>query len=309
MSKKLRGNLMLLATAVIWGIAFVAQSDGLNYVGPFTYNACRTLLGGVVLIPVIALLRVINPGTRTGEDKPSLKNTVIGGICCGALLFVASSLQQIGIGMTTVGKAGFITALYIVIVPIIAVILYRRTTLKVWICAAVAIAGFYLLCINEGFSVSTGDLLVLLCAVFFAIHITVIDRFNAKKTDGTLMSCIQFFTAGTIMLICMFIFEKPDIGAIMSAWLPILYGGVMSCGVAYTLQILGQRYTDPAVATLLMSLESVFAALSGWLLLHETLSLKELTGCVLVFIAVIAAQLDIKRMFRKKEENNEKKFQ
>ena len=306
MSKKLRGNLMLLATAIIWGSAFVAQSDGLNYVGPFTYNACRTLLGGIVLIPVIALLRAVDPEKRQKADKPSFKNTVTGGICCGVLLFIASSLQQVGIGMTTVGKAGFITALYIVIVPIIAVILYRRTTLKVWICAAAAIAGFYLLCINEGFSVSAGDLLVLLCAVFFAVHITVIDRFNAKNTDGTLMSCIQFFTAGTIMLICMFIFEKPDIDAILSAWLPILYGGAMSCGVAYTLQILGQRYTDPAVATLLMSLESVFAALAGWLLLNETLSLKELAGCALVFAAVIAAQLDIKGMFRKKEAKDEK---
>lgn len=309
MSRKLRGNLMLLATAMIWGIAFVAQSDGLNYVGPFTYNACRTLLGGIVLIPVIALLRTVNPEKRRETDKPSLKNTVKGGICCGVLLFIASSLQQVGIGMTTVGKAGFITALYIVIVPIIAVILYRRTTLKVWLCAAAAVAGFYLLCIKEGFSVSAGDLLVLLCAVFFAVHITVIDRFNAKNTDGTIMSCIQFFTAGTIMLICMFIFEKPDIGAILSAWLPILYGGVMSCGVAYTLQILGQRYTDPAVATLLMSLESVFAALSGWLLLGETMSLKELAGCALVFAAVIAAQLDIKGMFRKKEKTDEKTTQ
>lgn len=288
---------MLLATALIWGLAFVAQSDGMNYVGPFTYNATRTLLGGFVLIPVIALLKALDKHGKSDEapqKKAPLRTTIIGGICCGIVFFIAGSLQQIGITMTTVGKAGFITALYIVIVPLIGVILYRKTSLKIWLCAAVAVAGFYLLCINEGFSVSSGDLLVLLCAVFFAVHITVIDRFNAKNTDGTLMSCIQFFTAGIMMLVCMFIFEKPDIDAIMAAWLPILYGGVMSCGVAYTLQILGQRHTEPTVATLIMSLESVFAALFGWLLLHETLSLKELAGCALVFVAVIFAQIDIK---------------
>ncbi|MBQ3841875.1 MAG: DMT family transporter [Ruminiclostridium sp.] len=297
MTKKLRGNIMLLATALIWGLAFVAQSDGMNYVGPFTYNATRTLLGGFVLIPVIALLKALDKHGKSDEapqKKAPLRTTIIGGICCGIVFFIAGSLQQIGITMTTVGKAGFITALYIVIVPLIGVILYRKTSLKIWLCAAVAVAGFYLLCINEGFSVSSGDLLVLLCAVFFAVHITVIDRFNAKNTDGTLMSCIQFFTAGIMMLVCMFIFEKPDIDAIMAAWLPILYGGVMSCGVAYTLQILGQRHTEPTVATLIMSLESVFAALFGWLLLHETLSLKELAGCALVFVAVIFAQIDIK---------------
>ncbi len=216
-------------------------------------------------------------------------------MACGIVFFIASTLQQIGITMTSAGKAGFITALYIVIVPIIGVIIYRKTRLKIWICCIIAIVGFYFLCITESFGISTGDLLVLACALFFAVHIMVIDRFNSKNTDGMLMSCIQFFTAGIIMLVCMFIFEKTDINAIFAAWLPILYGGVMSCGVAYTLQILGQRHTDPTVATLLMSFESVFAALSGWLLLGESLSIKELIGCVLVFIAVILAQIDFRK--------------
>ena len=296
MSKRSRGNIMLLLTAMIWGLAFVAQSDGMNYVGPFTYNACRTLLGGVVLIPVIALFRII-PGKEKENktEKAPLRTTVIGGIVCGVIFFIAGSLQQYGITMTTAGKAGFVTALYIVIVPVISVIVYRKTSLKVWICCIIATAGFYLLCINEGFYVSMGDLMVLACALFFAVHIMVIDHFNAKNTDGTLMSCIQFFTAGTMMLICMFIFEQPDINSILNAWLPILYGGIMSCGVAYTLQILGQRYTEPTVATLLMSLESVFAALSGWLILGEVLSLKELAGCALVFTAVILAKINIKK--------------
>ncbi|MBO6231437.1 MAG: DMT family transporter [Ruminiclostridium sp.] len=295
MSPKLRGSIMLLITAMIWGLAFVAQTDGMNYVGPFTYNACRTLLGGTVLIPVIALLRLTQKKSNDSAPKAPVKTTVIGGIVCGVVFFIASSLQQSGLTMTTAGKAGFITALYIVIVPVFGFIIYHKTSLKVWICCMIAVAGFYLLCINEGFSISSGDLLVLACAFFFALHIIVIDRFNAKNTDGPLMSCVQFFTAGIMMLVCMFIFEKPDIGAILAAWLPILYGGVISCGVAYTLQILGQRHTDPTVATLLMSLESVFAALSGWLILNESLSLKELSGCVLVFIAVILARIDTRK--------------
>ncbi len=295
---RLRGNIMLLMTAAIWGLAFVAQSDGMNYVGPFTYNACRTLLGGFVLIPVIALLRLLPDKPGEKRENAPLKTTVTGGVICGLIFTVAGMLQQYGIKYTTAGKAGFITALYIIIVPVYGFILYRRTSLKAWVCCFIAVAGFYLLCINEGFIVSFGDLLVLACAFFFAAHIMVIDRFNAKNVNGPLMSCIQFFTAGTIMLICMFVFEKPSVEEISAAWLPILYGGVMSCGAAYTLQIIGQRYTEPTAATLLMSLESVFAALSGWLLLNESLSVKELAGCVLVFIAVIAAQINI--TFRKK---------
>lgn len=306
MSNRLRGNIMLLITAIIWGSAFVAQSDGMNYVEPFTYNGIRTLLGGIVLIPVIALLRKL-PRKDAGNSrgKAPLKTTVTGGVCCGVLFFIAGMFQQFGISMTTAGKAGFVTALYIVIVPVIEFIIYRRTTIKVWICCLVAILGFYLLCIKEGFSISTGDLLVLICALFYALHIMTVDHFNAKNTDGTLMSCIQFFTAGTIMLICMFIFEKPDISSILAAWLPICYGGIMSCGVAYTLQIIGQRYTDPTVATLLMSLESVFAALSGWLILHESLTPKELAGCALVFIAVIFAQINIKNLVKGKSSKGE----
>ena len=296
---------MLLSTAIIWGLAFVAQSDGMNYVGPFTYNASRTLLGGIVLVPVILLLRKLPSSKEQKAESAPLGTTIAGGIWCGIVFFIAGSLQQIGITMTTVGKAGFITALYIVIVPIIGFILHRKTPLRIWLCVLIAVAGFYMLCISGDFSLSLGDLLELLCALGFAVHITVIEHFNSKNTDGTLMSCIQFFTAGILMLICMFIFEKPDIGSILSAWLPILYGGVMSCGIAYTLQILGQRHTDPTIATLLMSLESVFSALFGWLLLGELLSVKELIGCALVFIAVIAAQIDIKSIFRKSPKQKE----
>lgn len=295
MIKKLRGSIMLLITALIWGTAFVAQSEGMNYVQPFTYNAVRTLLGGVVLIPIIIAFKKLTPKDDSpSESTNSKKDTVTGGICCGILLFAASSFQQSGIKYTTAGKAGFITALYIVIVPLLGIFFGRKTALKTWLCAGIAVIGFYLLCINGGFSVSKGDLLVLVCAVFFAMHIMVIDHFNAKKADGMVMSCIQFFTAGLLMIPCMFMFESPDISSIISARNSILYAGIMSSGIAYTLQIIGQRYTAPTVATLLMSLESVFAALSGWLILSEKLSTKEFIGCVVVFAAVILAQLDIK---------------
>ena len=289
MKQKLKGNIILLITAIIWGTAFVAQSEGMNYVEPFTYNAVRTLIGGIVLIPIIAIFQRIGASSENGAK--SQKTTIIGGIVCGIFLFIAGSFQQCGIAMTTAGKAGFITALYVTIVPLIEVILYRKSSLKVWLCVFLALAGFYMLCIKEGFTIGKGDLLVLCGAFFYAGHIMVIDRFNEKNADGMKMSCIQFFTAGLLMTVCMFIFENPEINAIMDAKYTILYAGIMSCGAAYTLQIIGQRYTDPTSATLIMSLESVFAALSGWIILSESLSIKELFGCTLVFAAVILSQL------------------
>lgn len=291
MTSKFKGSFMLLITSLIWGTAFVAQSEGMNYVEPFTYNALRTLLGGVVLIPVILIFKWAGKRRGTAQKECSKKDTVIGGICCGVVLFIASSFQQAGIVYTTAGKAGFVTALYIVIVPLLGIFVHKRVPIKMWLFVAIAVVGFWLLCIKEDFSVSFGDLLVLVCAFFFAVHIMVIDHFNAKNTDGMLMSCIQFFTAGILMTICMFAFENPDTDSIYAAGFTILYAGIMSSGVAYTLQIIGQRYTAPTVATLLMSLESVFAALSGWLILHEKMSVKEFCGCVLVFAAVILAQL------------------
>ena len=307
MIKNFKGSIMLLITSIIWGTAFVAQSEGMNYVEPFTYNAMRTLLGGVVLIPVMILFRFSDK--RNGKEKSScsLKNTVIGGICCGVALFIASSFQQAGIAQTTAGKAGFVTALYIVIVPMIGIFLHKKMPLRMWLFIAIALAGFRLLCIKQDIGISSGDLLVFFGAIAFAVHITVIDYFNQKNTDGVLMSCIQFFTAGLLMLICMFIFEKPTIPNIMGAGGTILYAGILSCGVAYTLQILGQKHTNPTLATMLMSLESVFAALSGWLILGEKLSIKEFIGCVLIFAAVILAQLAGTDKLKKIEMNGEVK--
>jgi len=283
---------MLLITSVIWGTAFVAQSNGMNYVEPFTYNTMRTLLGGFVLIPIILIFKIAERRKDTYAAYYSVKSTIKGGICCGIILFIASSFQQSGIALTTAGKAGFITALYIVIVPLLlGLILKKAISLRMWIFVLIAVIGFWFLCINKDFRVSKGDLLVLFCALFFALHIIVVEHFIEKNTDGMLMSCIQFFTASFFMLIGMLIFESPDIQSIIDAKVSILYAGIMSSGAAYTLQILGQRDTAPAAATLLMSLESVFAAISGWLILHEKLNFKEIIGCILVFTAVILAQL------------------
>ncbi len=296
MSKKMRGNLMLFLTALIWGSAFVAQSAGMEYVEPFTYNAVRTLLGGFVLIPVILFFDKIKPADqRPGPEEQKIinRNSVIGGVCCGLVLCVASSFQQYGVSMTTAGKAGFITALYIVIVPLMGVFIKKKIPKIIWFCVAIAVAGFYLLCVKEDFSVSTGDLLVLCCAFFFSLHIMVIDHFGAKQVDGVRMSCVQFLVAGAITLIPMFLFETPTLSGLWAAKVTILYAGVMSCGVAYTLQILGQRDTDPTVATMIMSLESVFAVLFDWLIMHTQMSAKEFLGCVLVFAAVILAQVPL----------------
>ena len=293
MLRSLRGSFMLLLAALIWGTAFVAQSKGMDYVEPFTYNAVRTLIGGFVLIPIVLLFgKKRSKSTATAANN---KAGIFGGICCGLVLFAASSFQQYGIAFTSAGKAGFITALYVVIVPIIAIVTGRRPNIMIWICVCIAVLGFYLLCIKEGFKLSKGDLFVLICAFFYSVHIIIIDHFNSKGAEPMKMSCIQFFTAGTIMLICMFIFEKPDLDSILAAWLPICYGGIMSCGVAYTLQILGQRDTDPTVASLLMSLESVFSLIAGWIILGQSMTAWELLGCVLIFAAIVWVQLPEKK--------------
>lgn len=295
MNKKLRGNLLLVLTAFIWGSAFVAQSAGMEYVGPFTYTMSRNFIGFLVLIPLIAYFTNKNKQagitSHNGSSMLPDKNTLIGGLCCGVFLLAASLFQQVGISMTSVGKAGFITTLYIIIVPILGIFLHKKVPRIIWLCVLLAIVGFYLLCVKEGFSIGEGDLLVLVCAFLFSLHILVIDHFVYKGVDGVKMSCIQFLVAGILGLILTLIFEEPTWGAIWDAKWTILYAGVLSSGVAYTLQIIAQKDTDPTTATLIMSLESVFAALSGWAFLHEVLSIKELCGCALVFVAVILAQI------------------
>ncbi len=284
----LRSNLLLFLTAVIWGVAFVAQSAGMEYVGPFTFNAVRSVIGGIVLIPCIFIL---NRGKQNRQrSRQGRRDLIRGGICCGIFLAAASSFQQFGIQHTSVGKAGFITALYILLVPLLGLLFGKRVSRRVWIAVAIAVLGMYLLCVNEGFSIAFGDLLVMVCALLFAVHILVVDYFS-PRVDGVQLSCIQFFTCGLICAVGMFLFEKPSFQQILTAWMPVLYAGVMSCGVAYTFQIIGQRDTDPTVASLILSLESVVSVLAGWLLLHQALSLRELGGCALVFCAIVLAQL------------------
>ena len=291
MKRRSTNNILLALTALIWGSAFVAQSVGMDYLGPFTFNSVRSFLGGAVLLPVIFFLR--RQREKSGEGKAASgdrKTLVIGGICCGTALAAASSLQQIGLVYTSAGKAGFITALYILIVPVLGLFFGRRAGMKVWIGVALAVAGMYFLCITDGFSISKGDFLVFLCAVIFSVHILVIDHF-APKVDGVSLSCLQFFVCGILCAVPMLAQEQPRFGEILEAWMPLAYAGVLSCGVAYTLQVIAQKNTDPTVASLLLSLESVFSVLTGWVILGERLSGRELFGCALVFAAVVLAQI------------------
>ncbi|MDE6845793.1 MAG: DMT family transporter [Lachnospiraceae bacterium] len=302
----LRQSILLFLTAVIWGVAFVAQSAGMEYVGPFTYNGTRCILGGLVLLPCIVLLDRIQGGRNaagteavkdmspqeaggSGKVKKG-KTLLIGGLCCGIILFAASNFQQVGIQYTSVGKAGFITAMYILLVPIMGLFIHKKVGVKVWIGVAFAVCGLYLLCMTNGFKLEKGDALVLICAFIFALHILVIDYFS-PKVDGVRMSCIQFWVCGVLSLICSFVFEKPELGNILAAWQPVCYGGIMSCGVAYTLQIVGQKDMNPTVASLILSLESVVSVVAGFLILNQTMSRRELLGCCLMVVAIVLAQL------------------
>lgn len=313
MNHKLKYNVLLMLAALIWGSAFVAQSVGMDYLGPFSFNCVRSFMGSLVLLPVIWFMdrqkkeKEQDAGVKPadtehrkenlaaeGENARNGKILLTGGLCCGVILTLSTSLQQIGIQYTTAGKAGFITALYILIVPLLGIVLGKKVGTKTWIGVGLAVLGMYLLCIKEGFSISYGDFMVLLCAVVFSLHILTVDYFS-PKVDGIRLSCIQFFVCGCISAFPMVLMEQPHLSQILQAWLPLAYAGVLSSGVAYTLQIITQKHLNPTVASLLMSLESVFAVLTGWLVLKERLSVKELLGCVLVFAAIILAQLPQKQ--------------
>ncbi|MBQ6592660.1 MAG: DMT family transporter [Solobacterium sp.] len=282
-----RSNLILLTAALIWGCAFIAQSVGMRYIGPWTFDSVRCLIGGATLF---AARRTILRGRKAPLDRAALK----GGLCCGLVLTFAMYTQQSGIIYTTVGKAGFMTALYVILVPLLAMFTGKKVSGQVWAAACVALAGFWLLSHPENLSLGQGERRMLISAFLFAVHILVIDHF-APSTDGVLMSEIQFFTAGILSFLPMVLLEKPSLASIASAAAPVLYAGILSSGVAYTLQIIGQKDADPTVATLLLSMEAVFAAAAGYVILHEVLSRGELAGCVLVFAAVILAQVPLKR--------------
>lgn len=288
----LKSSLLLFLAAFIWGVAFVAQSVGMDYMGPLTFNGARFLMGSLVLLPFVLLRRKQNK--KAGRAPASLKTTIIGGVCCGLALCSAALFQQYGIMYTTVGKAGFITTLYIILVPFFGIFLKKRISGKVWIGAVIAAAGMYLLCMSERLALSRGDTLVFICAILFSVHILVIDYFS-PMADGVELSCIQFLTAGIIGSMGAILFEQPTLQCLIDGIIPLAYAGILSSGVAYTLQVIGQKDMDPTVASLILSMESVFSALAGWMILHQKLSGRELFGCVLVFMAVILVQLPEKK--------------
>ena len=292
-----KGPILLLITAILWGMAFVAQTDAAQHVQPFTFNASRNFVGALFLTGVIMWRK------RTGADKPPREDgsgynrhtLLVAGVACGVVLFLASYLQQSGItsypdGAAASGRAGFITALYMVMVAVFAAFVGKRPHPLVFTAVLVALVGMYFLCVPNGLdSIYFGDVLVFLCAIGYAAHIIVIDRYT--NVDGVRLSRVQLLTSGALSLVGALIFEQPELALILAAGIPILYAGICSDGIAYTFQIIAQQTTDPTVASILMSLESVFAALGGWLILAEALTPIELLGCALVFAAVMLAQV------------------
>lgn len=289
-----KNTCMLLLTAFIWGTAFVAQSVGMDYLEPFTFNGVRCLIGAIALLPCIWFFNRGKEKENKINDENAKRDLIKGGIACGILLFAASSLQQIGLVYTAAGKAGFITAFYIVLVPVFGIFLHKNIGWKVWTAVAIALAGLYFLCITEAFTIGVGDIYVLLCALIFSVHILVVDHY-APKVDGVKLSCIQFLVAGIVSIPFMLILESPKMGNMMTSWFPLIYAGVFSCGIAYTLQILGQKNVNPAIASLILSLESCFSVLSGWVILGERLSARETIGCIMMFAAIILAQIPDKK--------------
>ena len=290
-NKRMLGNLLLTLTAVIWGTAFVGQRVGMESIEPVTFTAARMALAAAV-VGAVAFM----PG-RKKEDMPKQKqrqyrkNTLLGGVCCGVFLASGSLFQQMGVVYTTAGKAGFITAMYMLLVPVINYVLFgKKNTLRVWLAVLVGVAGMYLLCVQEGFSLTKGDSLVCICALMFSGHILCCDHF-APRGDALKISAIQFLTTAVISALIAFVAEEPGWDKVISAAVPILYCGLISGGIGYTLQIVAQKYTDPTVASLLMSLESVFAVIAGALLLGERMSGQELAGCAVMFAAIILVQL------------------
>jgi drug/metabolite transporter (DMT)-like permease len=272
----------------------------MDYVEPATFNAVRFFVGALSLLPVI-WARSRWAGSAARQTEADGRTLFTAGLACGSVLFVGATFQQMGIVYTTVGKAGFITTLYIIIVPILGLFMRKKVALHMWFCAAAAIAGLYLLCGGEATALNRGDILVLACAFLFSVHILLIDRFSPLM-DGVKLSFLQFLASGAMSLVMAFITERPDLASIWAARMPILFTGVLSCGVGYTFQIIGQKSVNPALASLVMSLESVFAALTGWIVLNQVLSPREIAGCAVIFAAIIYAQAPKKASGRSQEQ-------
>lgn len=298
---KARNVIILLMTDIVWGIAFVAQSKGGDAVGAFSFNGIRFLIGAAVLLPVIKLLDKMKLTTNRPKNAGDRRTLWIGGICCGLALCAASNFQQVGINMgAETGKAGFLTATYILMVPILGLFLGKKCSLKIWIGVVITLVGMYFLCMSGSFSLQRSDILLLLCALCFAVQILLIAHFS-PKVDAVRLSCIEFLVTGVCSCVVMFFTDMGhSVSGIAqwsqaltswSAWIPILYAGIFSSGIGYTLQVVGQNGLNPAFASMVMSLESVVSILAGWILLDQMLDGREIFGCVLMFIAIIIAQL------------------
>ena len=331
MAKKnnsLINSFLLLLTAIIWGTSFVAQSAGMEYIGPFTFSVIRYIIGGTVLIPVIVLMDKISGKRAAADDgleasdinvansevlvkdgskKSVYKRSIRYGIVCGIILCAASNFQQMAMLHASAGKAGFITAFYIILVPVIGIFMRKKTSPVIWFCVALAMVGLYFLCIGRGggYVFEISDVQLLICALIFSFHIIFVDYANAKAVNGVVISCTQFYTAAVISAFFLYPLDGvvydmlPTMDTVMKAMPALCYSGIMSCGVAYTLQIVGQKGVNPTIASLIMSLESVVSAISGFLILHQKLSTDEIIGCVIMFVAIILAELPI----GKKEES------
>ncbi len=288
-----RSDLILLLAAIIWGFAFVAQRIGMDYVGPFTYNGVRFALGSIVLLPFLfkssygdePLIRVSHPSDR--------RKIILGSIMTGLFLFGGVAFQQLGLQQTTAGKAGFITGLYVVFVPVVGLLFGQRSHLTMWIGALISLAGLYLLCITTGFSIDPGDKLVLFCAIIFTFHVLFI-AWLSPLMNSFLLAVIQFSICALLNLVIAFAIEPVTLSSIVQAWLPIAYGGILSVGVAYTFQVVAQKTAHPAYASIILSLEAVFAVLGGWLILHEGFTSRMLAGCALMLAGMVVVQVKFK---------------
>lgn len=295
MNSKLKGSICILLATVIWGSTFVAQSAASEFVAPFTFQGTRSVIGTLFLLVLIAVLdgQAKRNGTYVKPSKHQNKLLAVGGVVCGIVLAAAMNFQQIGVYLgADPGKAGFITTMYILLVPVFGLFMKKKVSGRVWIAVALGVVGLFFLCMKEGTGLTfvAADIYLILCAAVFALHIIVVDYY-APKVDGVKLSCIQFFVAGAISVVLMFLFEKPDLDLILKAALPILYAGIGSSGIAYTLQIIGQKYTPPTIASLLMSMESVFAVLTQIVIMQLLPSSRETIGCIVMLFAIIVAQL------------------
>ncbi len=277
--------LLLMTTATIWGLSFVAQRVGMDHLGPYGFNGIRMLLGSIVLFPFVVYRRKKRT-RRALSDRTFFKVSIL----CGLLLFFGTNIQQIALKYSEAGKVGFITTLYIFVVPVFGIFFKRKTPLSTWIAVGLAIIGFYLLSITDGFTIAKGDAIVLGCVGFFAVHILVIDKY-AKDIDVIELSCVQFFVIGVLSCILMFIFEDTTWSAIRASAVPLLYSGVLSGCVGYTLQTVGQRGVHPAVAALIMAQESSLSVLFGWIILNERLTSRQLVGCAFMLLGVMVSQV------------------